>query len=297
MISKAVSDTPILILTFNRPDFVAELLQLLEHVEPKRLYVSIDGPRNKQDEKKIAETLEHINEEVTWDCKVKINKHPKNMGCKNGVMSGLSWFFKHEEAGIILEDDVMPNDSFFKFCTELLVRYKDDDRILLISGDNFFPDIKIEGSYTFINHVPIWGWASWRDRWEGHIDIVDGLSMQLLENNKSLFSRQQQNLIGASIEGRIDTWDYLFLFTQRITQKLAIIPSMHLVKNIGATGASTHTKLPLFQFFIKVEKIKFPLMHPHKVALHNKYSQRMERMYHRAGLILESLRFALSKIL
>ena len=131
--------------------------------------MAVDGPRPHVpgEAERVAQTQD-TRRLVDWDCEVQTLFRDQNLGCGRGVSSAISWFFEHEESGIILEDDIRPDDSFFPFVTELLDRYADDPRVWAVSGCNFVPPEHQTGtsSYRFSTVPHIWGWATWRRSWE-----------------------------------------------------------------------------------------------------------------------------------
>ena len=162
-------DMPVLFLIFNRADTTRQVFEAIERVKPKKLYVAGDGPRADVDsDPEKCRQARQIATSVTWDCEVNTLFQSQNIGCKYGVSSGIDWFFKREEMGIILEDDTVPSQSFFFFCQELLEKYRHDHRIMHINGTNFFwNDIQHpNASYFFSQYGNIWGWATWRRAWE-----------------------------------------------------------------------------------------------------------------------------------
>ena len=155
---------PILFLIFCRPDTTEQVFEQIRAIKPARLYVAADAPRaGRPDEAERAAQARAITEKVDWPCEVKTLYREQNLGCKRAVSEAISWFFEQEEYGVILEDDCLPHPSFFPYCEELLLRYKDDQRIGHISGNCFLPQIiSPELSYDFCSVTHIWGWATWR---------------------------------------------------------------------------------------------------------------------------------------
>jgi len=242
--------TPVLFLIFNRPDTTQKVFDAIKKAKTKQLFVAADGPReNKEGEKEKCEQARKIIEQVDWDCKVKTLFRDKNLGCKVAVSSAIDWFFKNVKEGIILEDDCLPSQSFFWFCRELLEHYRDDTRIMIISGDNFQFDRKGgEDSYYFSKYPHIWGWATWRRAWK-HYDV----NMKNFEEFKkeaqinNVFNIKQQQKYWTKIfqivyEGKIDTWDYQWAYSCFINNGLCIMPNVNLVSNIGFGLDSIHTK-------------------------------------------------------
>ena len=161
-------ETAVLFLIFNRPENTDKVFKKIKNVKPKKLYIAADGPRenNINDKVNCLKAREVINK-IDWNGEVKTLFRDKNLGCKLAVSSAIDWFFENEEMGIILEDDCLPDPSFFYFCQELLQKYKDDKRVMMISGFNYLLNsLEIRESYFFSNYYPIWGWATWRRAWK-----------------------------------------------------------------------------------------------------------------------------------
>jgi hypothetical protein len=243
-------NTPVLFLIFNRPDTTQKVFDAIKKAKPKQLFVAADGPReNKEGEKEKCEQARKVIEQVDWDCKVKTLFRDKNLGCKVAVSSAIDWFFENVKEGIILEYDCLPDQSFFWFCRELLEHYRDDTRIMTISGDNFQFDRKRgEGTYYFSKYVHIWGWATWRRAWK-HYDVnmknFGEFKKEAQINN--VFNIKQQQKYWMKIfqlvhEGKIDTWDYQWAYTCFINNGLCVTPNVNLVSNIGFSSNNTHTK-------------------------------------------------------
>jgi hypothetical protein len=241
--------TPILFMIFNRPDTTERLFQQIRAIKPKYLFVSADGPRlQKAGEAERCTQARAIIKQVDWDCEVKTKFSEKNQGCKIGVSSAITWFFENVEEGIILEDDCLPDSSFFHFCETLLEYYRNDERITQIGGVNF-QDGKIrgDGSYYFskINHI--WGWATWRRAWKNY-DVNIATYPQLLEQKlmlsifpDSTMRKFLQRNFSMVFKKEKDTWDYQWHYAMLIQNGLAILPNVNLVSNIGFNENATHT--------------------------------------------------------
>lgn len=171
-----------------------------------------------------------------------------NLGCRERVSSGLDWVFSNVEEAIILEDDCLPDLTFFRFCEELLVKYRFDARVMMISGDNFqFRRKRTPYSYYFSRNAHIWGWASWRRAWNKYdiamqmwTEIRDGAWLIDLFGNRRL-ANYWRKIYANVFNGKINTWDYQWVFTCRIQNGLVILPNSNLISNIGFGSAATHT--------------------------------------------------------
>jgi hypothetical protein len=260
-------NTPILFLVFNRPDKTKRVFEAIRNVKPTQLFVSADGPRvDVLGEKDKCELVRAISTSIDWDCNLRILFRDENLGCGKAVSEGISWFFENVEEGIILEDDCLPNPSFFLFCQELLERYRDNAKITHISGNNFqLGKRRGNGDYFFSNYTFIWGWATWRRAWEKYDYSMRDYEL-LLTNYKYKYLIQRE-MMQAVKYGQLDTWDVQWQFTNFYYYALAIQPKINLVKNIGFSVDATHTKdnEPESIRNSKFGELTFPLRHPKKI--------------------------------
>ncbi len=242
-------DIPILFIIFNRLDTAERVFAEIKKQQPKRLYIAADGPRaNKPGEAEKCQKVRDLAKQVDWDCELKTLFREKNYGCGRAVSGAISWFFENEEMGIILEDDCLPHPDFFPYCRELLIKYKDDDRIGIVSGDNLQFGIKYgDASYYFSAYANIWGWASWRRTWQGYdLYLKDYQLAEFKKNIEMYFSswceRQvwRNKFLVMKKQGN-NTWDYQFSFYNWRHHRLNIVPNTNLISNIGFNADSTHT--------------------------------------------------------
>jgi hypothetical protein len=239
----------VLFIIFNRPDTTAKVFEQIKTARPGKLYIAADGPRSdKQGEAELCAQTRHIANQIDWDCQLQTLYRDNNLGCKEAVSSAITWFFNNEEEGIILEDDCLPANSFFKFCDTLLDKYRFDTRIRHIGGCNLQQG-KVWGnaSYYFSNWTHVWGWASWRRVWNDYdkeltrydkTEVRDKLSNIFTD---PLIIDSWQNIFNDVKDGKIDTWDYQLAFTNFFNNSLSVIPNNNLISNIGFGQNATHS--------------------------------------------------------
>jgi len=263
--------TPVAFIIFNRPDSTQRVFDLIAKVRPSKLLVVADGPRhNRKGEAEKCALTRSIIDGVNWECEVITNYSDKNLGCKRRVSSGIDWVFEQVEEAIILEDDCLPDPSFFPFCQELLERYRQDQRIGMITGDNFqFGQRRNDDSYYFSKYVHIWGWASWRDRWQGSYDVAMTKWPQIRDEKflEDLVGNKKEAILWANIfdrvyRGEIDTWDYQWVFANWVEGRRTVIPNVNLISNIGFDQNATHTTGVSELANIPSSPMMFPLQHP-----------------------------------
>ena len=242
-------NTPVLFVIFNRPDVTQLVFNRIREVRPSRLYVAADGPRaGKPGEKELCEKTRSIIDTIDWPCEVKKLYRDANVGCGKAVSGAINWFFDQEEMGIILEDDIMADLSFFSYCSELLERYKNDEKVMQINGCNFQQGVnRSEGSYYFSAFPHVWGWASWRRAWK-HYDFnlsdvnyfYNDDKMDYYFTNKKI-KRTWYEIFFKMNQKMIDTWDYQWNYAVWKNKGKVITPNTNLISNIGFGAEATHT--------------------------------------------------------
>jgi len=279
-------NAPVILLIFNRPPLTERVFKKIAEVKPPKLFLVADGPRegNEEDAAQLAEG-KRIVENVDWDCEAYYNYSDINLGCGIRVATGISWAFEHVDRAIILEDDCLPDPSFFQFCEELLERYKDDERIMNISGTNLQGGQNpTETSYYYSRYPFTWGWATWRRAWK-YYDYHLALWEELRETrfpagitgNEEAAKYLRHHFEMAFRKGPPEdyrswdytyTWDYQWAFACFVQQGLSVIPDRDLISNIGFGASATHTKNDNHQYAsLPAKEMKFPLVHPqHKLV-------------------------------
>jgi cephalosporin hydroxylase len=268
-IDKFQLKTPVCLIIFNRPDTTEKVFEAIRQAKPPRLLVIADGPRADQpgEAEKCAAVRAIINQ-VDWDCEVLTNYSDINLGCRKRVSSGLNWVFSLVEEAIILEDDCLPHLTFFRFCEELLERYRYDQRIMAIAGNNFqIGRESTDYSYYFSFYNHIWGWASWRRAWHLY-DLEMKQWPEVRESNLLCDILQDTQAVAhwsktfqSGYEG-FDTWDFAWTFACWSHNGLSILPNVTLVSNIGFGPDATHTKGGSQFANLPTKAMNFPLRHP-----------------------------------
>lgn len=262
--------TPVLLLLFKRPEETRHILQSLRQVKPEILLVSTDGPRvdNYDDIKKCAAVRDVINE-VDWNCTVLKNYSDTNLGCGIAPYQGISWAFDQVGEAIILEDDCLPDTTFFRFCEELLEKYRDNERVMHISGNNYSASTwRSAYSYSFSRYPLGWGWATWRRAWK-HFDFEMKYWPEVRDKNllKDILASKEtiydwEKTFQFVYDGHLDCWDFQWLFTCWVQNGLSIIPRLNLVTNVGSGQDATHFQENSPLLNLPVQSLEFPLKHP-----------------------------------
>jgi len=266
-------NTPVLLLVFNRPHHTRVTLDRIRLAAPARMYVHCDGPRgDKPGETDQVEAVRSlIRQGIDWDCKVEYLFREQNIGLRDGLYGALNWFFETEPYGIILEDDCVPDLSFFSFCEELLLRYQDDEQIMHIGGSNLAERYTATkpASYMFSRFSFVWGWASWRRAWQSMSLNLNGLEefeasgyirdfmpvpmAQVYMLDKFRVTQQRKN----------NSWAYAWFYSILKNNGLCIVPKTNLVQNVGVgEEGATNTTGRNETARKKSGNLQFPLIHP-----------------------------------
>jgi hypothetical protein len=241
-------DVPLVIIAFNRPDLLKILMNKLKNITFEKVYFIVDGPRENHltDHVKVDEVVKII-EATQFAVNRKVIRSMVNLGCKNRIVSGLSEVFSIEEKAIILEDDCIPSLSFFDYCESMLINFQNDKRIFQISGSNLLGTFETSNDIVFAETGTIWGWATWADRWATY--DVNMTNFSKLSRDKP-FIEAMKNLPGwkfrwkafnSTFNGRIDTWDYQWIWARFVNRGLVVVPKYNLVENVGEGLDATNT--------------------------------------------------------
>jgi hypothetical protein len=267
-------NVPILVLIFKRPDLTQLVFDQIREIKPKQLFISADGARShKEGEAEQVAATRKIFEAVDWDCEVKTLYREENLGCRKAVSGGINWFFEQVEHGIILEEDCVPDLSFFPFVKEMLEKYQDNDEVMAISGLNLIDSqfSELNDSYLFTKFVFYWGWATWRSAWKKN-DVHMKRFPEFVENNyieRLLANTSAQKYLQQKFHEthtkQNDSWAYAWFYSCVLNNGLSIVPKYNLVQNVGFGEEATHTNFAEKSFQTTSKPLTFPLNHPKEI--------------------------------
>lgn len=285
--------TPVAFFTFNRLDTAKQVFARIREAQPKKLYLVSDGPRASREgeAEKVEEVRNYILSNIDWECEVKKNFAPSNMGCGKRMSSGITWVFENEERAILLEDDCVPEPTFFRYCQEMLDKYEDNPDVMIISGNNQIAYLNtIDGDYGFSHQANIWGWASWRTTWKDYdYDIKDWPANRKNPVWKEIYNTKARWTLLAEYDTMYnhayDTWDYQVSYQIGVRKGYCVIPKVNLVSNAGFTGEEfTHTEEMPEWMDQKSQPMTFPINHPDEVKWTKKYDEEFSNRDFKAGL-------------
>lgn len=276
--------TPIALFIYNRPTNLKRIAKIIRSVNPSKLYVIADGPKDSEDKKRVDEARNILESSINWDCRVNKNYASKNLGLKERFSSGIDWVFTHEDRVIFLEDDCIPDPSFFPYCEELLTKYENNDRVATISGNNFqYGQLPINTSYYFSKYAHVWGWATWKRVWDQYDKDINSwnqlreTSWLKLATKSFVVSKFWTYIFDALQNNQINTWDYQLTYLCLENNMVNIIPAVNLVSNVGYGQEATNTKRRSKAIGIPVGQMSFPLVHPKKISINHTADHRVER--------------------
>ena len=285
----AKTDIAVLMLFFNRPDSFRQVFEEVRKARPSRLFLYQDGPRGAQDMEGIM-ACRQIAEQVDWECDVRRNYQQHNQGCDPSGYLSHKWAFSLADKVMVLEDDVVPSQSFFPFCKEMLDRYEHDQRVGMIAGfnvDEVTPDVPYD--YFFTTAFSIWGWASWRrvvDRWDGSYAFMDDAFAMRQLRDMAAKQRLRPDFLRMCAHHKASGKPYfesIFWSTMVMNSMLAVMPSRNMISNVGAMLDSTHFSTSLSTmprrlrriFTMQRHELSYPLHHPHHVVEYTPYKERL----------------------
>lgn len=266
-------NTPVALFVFNRPEPTQVVFAAIRAAQPPILLVIADGPRSVA-EVRLCEAARAVVQSVDWPCEVRTKFSETNLGCRRRMASGISWVFEQVEEAILLEDDCVPLPDFFSFCDLLLPQYREDERVMMLSGTNYLEDLAVPEGYVFSRYFAIWGWATWRRAWEKYDLLLSEWPRLKAERQLDLlYPPSMQTFWEAAFDavhaGKIDTWDIQWAYSCVFNFGLSIVPRVNLVSNIGVVGTHSSVQdhnhhLPTFP--LDVEKITHPTcVHPNRL--------------------------------
>lgn len=273
--------TPVALVVFNRLDCVIEVFEKIRQAKPEKLYIISDGAREDRagEEEKVKAVREYIENHIDWECNTQYNYAEKNMGSKYRIYSGLNWVFSQEEQAIILEDDCIPSNDFFRYCQELLQMYEDNPDIWMISGINVYRKQNSKEQYFFARFSEIWGWATWKRAWS-QIDIEMDSWWETRKNGSIKYAydffsyRCYLREADHQVKGKRDAWDIPWRYSMFLHHGVGIVPRENMISNIGCGREdASNTTEPVDDDFSYGAALTFPLKKQEKIVVDKKYDR------------------------
>lgn len=299
----ALVDVPVLLLFFNRPDPLEKVFESIRQASPSKLFLVQDGARqNRNDDIDNIKKCRDVVAEVDWECEVYINYAETNLSCDHREFTGISWAFQYVDRLIILEDDCVPSQSFFKFCEELLEKFENDQRMHMISGMSHMGKYGQNNDSYFFSQVGAGnGWATWKRVWENvkaqkdfeyltdknACNLMSTLIKRVAPKScRSIVSLSQEKRLMNLSTGKISSWELAEGISMLLQSQLVILPTKNLISNIGLTADSTHGVDDIRKlsrgiqrvFKLKAYELDFPLQHPQYIIRDVKYEEKVRKI-------------------
>ncbi|WP_372773169.1 glycosyltransferase family A protein [Mangrovibacterium sp.] len=282
--------TPVLLIIFNRPNLAEKVLDVIRQYQPDQLYIASDGARKHiaGEEELVKKTRELVLGSVDWDCNVNTLFQDENLGCGPGPATAISWLFSHEQQGIILEDDCIPQPDFFEYCHYLLNKYADNHRVWLISGRSAYPNSKYfkDRDYIFSTQTETWGWATWKRSWDKFDPLMN--TWPDFYKQGGFKNIQFSKVAGMYLNWRFKAhykqanlkdhvWDFQFYFSMNANGGLGIIPAKNLIENVGYEGTHfsgiTHSQKLKSQNGYKIQREPAVVLPDRNYEIHRFYDK------------------------
>lgn len=287
-------DIPIAIIVYKRLDLTKRSFEAIRKIKPKRLYIIADGPRTEEDRSKVEAVRKYLDDNIDWNCEVYRDYAEKNLGLRYRMPSGMAWVFEKEERAIFVEDDIDAGQDFFYFCKELLEKYAEDDRVLMISGSNIFPDHETdqEDDIFFSRFASIWGWATWRRAFLKYdVNLRDWPDIRKRKSLKKVLCPNAYKFYKYLFDDLqyhwYKTWGYQWTYMMLTGKGVGIVPRVNLISNIGMGNTEaehaddTKERIELVSG-VKRSDISFPIRCPETVTVNESYDY-----YYQENIITE----------
>ena len=279
--------TPVAFITYIRLDTTIQAFESIRNAKPAKLYHISDAANTEEKQKKVDEVRRYVRENVDWPCELITNYASENMGCKNRIVSGLDWVFEQEEKAIIIEDDVVVSNSFYRFAEEMLDKYADEEQVMMVTSGNGVTSYNNGNDYWFSRNCSIWGWATWRRAWAKNDAALS--RWPEYRKSKTLYQFYDERAamkfergIESVYRGELNTWDYGWLLAKAANKGLEIVPKVNMVKNVGIESEeATHDSNINEELF--VNEITFPLKHPDSVCAEDEYDKEYADFWYKTG--------------
>ena len=299
----AAQTPPVLLITFNRPELTARMLDRIKTARPPVLYVACDGPRpGRQDDQAKISRIHDMVGAIDWCANVKTQFQSANLGCGRGESEAMTWFLNDAGEGIILEDDTLPDLSFFRFCGEMLDRYRETTNVWQVSGDNYLSGrCESESDYMFSQCGFSWGWATWKRAWSFYdYQMKSWPAFKKLGHHRIFpYSPATDQILEDAYNGKLDTWDYQWNYARAANSGLSLVPKFSLIENIGFGVDATHgsTLAGGRPFMAPVRPMPFPIKHPQFLFADNHYDRILARILTSPGGTATRLKRAASALI
>ncbi|EDQ01570.1 hypothetical protein [Shewanella benthica] len=305
--SENIYNVPIIFITFNKYNETIRVFNEIRKIKPAVLYIVSDGARpDKISDESVSKIRDYIENNVDWDCDLNLRWHGTNQGCKKSVSEGITWLFENEEYGIIIEDDCLPSQHFFRYMEEMLIKYQYNEQVMAVCG--YRPMKRLpkphNESYYFSKYVSFWGWGTWKQAWNKFdFEMADYTKQVDSGQFRKMFEtfieyKANKDAFDATVAGDNSSWGYRWAYTMLNNKGLAIYPYDNQIENIGfCSENATHTSEQLPDVLSdKIEEMTFPLIHPSEMVRNRVAEKMYSQKLWRKRVLLKMLSDFLKKV-
>lgn len=291
-------DIPVCLIIFKRIDTTLRIIERLSIIKPSKIYLLGDQGRTEEEKELVKRCRDKVEKAICWECEVIKYYASENRGVYENIAGGAKFVFSKEDQAIFLEDDNLPDITFFSYCKNLLQKYKDCDEVLWICGTNYLEKTEFDknSDYYFTRHLLPCGWASWSKKfltyYDGDLTNFDNqqtknklkrnyLSKRLFKQQYYCFKREFHRKINGQ---KFISWDYQMAFSIRYFNKYGISPKYNLIENIGVDNYSEHGgnsfKKEMTKRFCGVKTHNMPseMCHPTKIKINLAYEKKINKI-------------------
>jgi hypothetical protein len=270
--------TPVALSVFDRPETTRRVFMAIRRARPRQLFVFADGPRSGAEAARCSRARA-VAERVDWPCEARYDYAESNLGARTRYTTGVDWVFSQVDEAIVLDDDCLPDPTFFPFCQAVLERYREDPRVMMICGTNYLERWKADQqSFHFSLFGGVWGWASWKRAWDlndpamdawDHEEVKDRVRTLIADDEIYAFQARRFDRVRGDPAER-HSWDLPWSLTRLAHAGLTAVPSVNLVQNLGNRhGRGLPGSHPLAH--LRAERIGIPLAFPAEVRADRAY--------------------------
>lgn len=284
--------TPVVLFLFKRHETLERIFEVIRSYKPERIYLLGDGPRNIEEKRHVEKARALALSLIDWECTVIKRFHEENVGVYSNIGEGASWVFEREKTAIFIEDDNLPEETFFNYCDELLEKYAIEEKVLWICGTNYMVDTThiSPHSYYYTRHLLPCGWASWSSKflkyYDGELTSISKSKIEVMKStylDERLFHQELQTIKQTRFNflrnKKSVSWDRQMCYSVRANGLYGIAPSVNQIKNIGVDEHSIHggnslKKEMTFRFCEReTKKITFPLISPDSISMDARFER------------------------
>lgn len=229
----------VILLLYKRPAHSLAVLDSLMENGVGRVRAFMDGsddPAIRQTQRVLAASVRDRGVEV------ELHHHERHLGIARSVRFALTEVLAGADAAVVLEDDCVLRPGGMDFFREGLTALRYDTRIRSLCGYLYPCPFLREGTAPILlQRFCTWGWATWRDRWQGH-DPDLGRTVRELQKQRVRIEELAGDLAELCrsreyLENRVDIWSVPWALEHYSSSTYCVYPPDSMIDNIGFDGS------------------------------------------------------------